>query len=150
MTTVPSISMVSLGVGDLAVSARFYEAPGWRTASQSQESVRFLIGHNLVLGLIGRSELAEDANVENTGEGFRGVTLAANQTSREAVDAFFARATQAGAAVIKEPTEASWGGYSGYFSDPDGHLWEVAHNPFFSTDQHGIFDLDTPPPAPEL
>ena len=145
MTTVPSISMVSLGAGDVAVSARFYEALGWRTASQSQESVRFPTGRNLVLGLIGRAELAEDA-----GEGFRGVTLAANQTSRQAVDAFFARATQAGAGAIKEPTEASWGGYSGYFSDPDGHLWEVAHNPFFRTGQHGIFDLDTPPAAPGL
>lgn len=135
------ISIVTLGVGDIGEATRFYEKLGWVNTPASQSTISFLAGHDIVLGLYGRAELAADAQVEDTPAGFRGVTLACNWPSREAVDAFHARALAAGAADMKPPQEVFWGGYSGYFADLDGHLWEVAHNPFFAMDQHGRLDL---------
>ena len=129
-----NISIVTLGVTDLVRSTTFYEALGWVNSSASQEGVRFLIGADIVLGLYPTDKLAEDAQVENAAPGFRGVTLARNLESEAAVDAEFARALDAGATRIKAPEKVFWGGYSGYFADPDGHLWEIAFNPFFSGD----------------
>ena len=127
-----NVSIVTLGVADLVRSTAFYEALGWVNSTASQVGVRFLIGADIVLGLYPVDKLAEDAGVENAPAGFRGVTLARNLESEAAVDAFFDRALDAGGVRVKAPERVFWGGYSGYFADPDGHLWEVAHNPFFS------------------
>lgn len=129
-----NISIVTLGVEDLVASTAFYEKIGWSNTMASQDSVTFLQGHSVVLGLYGRAALAEDAEVDPVGSGFRGVSLAINLESEEAVDAFFAKAVSCGAVATKKPQKVFWGGYSGYFSDPDGHLWEVAFNPFFQGD----------------
>ena len=129
-----NISIVTLGVEDLVASTSFYESIGWRNTTASQDSVTFLQGHSVVLGLYGRDALAEDANVDPAGSGFRGVSLAINLASEEEVDRFFANAISNGAAVMKSPQKVFWGGYSGYFADLDGHLWEVAFNPFFQGD----------------
>lgn len=138
----PAISMVTLGVADIARATAFYEALGWRNTSASQAGeVSFMQGHNIVLGLYGRAALAKDAQVEDTAPGFSGVALAVNLASTEAVDACYQRALGAGAQPRKRPQQAFWGGYSGYFADPDGHLWEVAYNPYFKTDEHGVLDL---------
>ncbi len=142
----PAVSMVTLGVDDLVASTRFYEALGWVNSTDSQEKVRFLVGRNIVLGLFGRADLAKDAGVaaDDGTIGFSGVALAANQSSREAVDDFFNRAVLAGAKVTKRPKEVFWGGYSGYFADLDGHLWEVAHNPFVGFTDVGALDVGVP------
>ena len=134
------ISMVTLGVDDLSRSRIFYEALGWRLAPQSQESIVFLQGRNIVLGLYGQQALAEDAGVENT-PGFSGVALAINVSSPAEVDRLFDTAVSNGANAQKPPQKVFWGGYSGYFGDPDGHLWEVAHNPFFAMDADGNLRL---------
>ena len=125
-----NISIVTLGVEDLAAATAFYEKLGWRNSSASQESVTFLQGHSVVLGLYGRNDLAEDIGVDPAGSGFRGASLALNLPDRAGVDRFFAHAVSCGARATKQPQDVFWGGYSGYFSDLDGHLWEVAHNPF--------------------
>ncbi len=129
-----NISIVTLGVEDLAASTAFYEKLGWQNTTASQESVTFLQGRSVVLGLYGRAALAEDAQIENTPAGFRGTSLAINLPSEAEVDAFFTKAVEAGAHPQKQPEKVFWGGYSGYFADPDGHLWEVAYNPFFNGD----------------
>ena len=137
------ISLVTLGVEDIALSTKFYAALGWRLAPQSQPSVSFLQGHNIVLGLFGRGALAEDAHVKDVATGFAAISLAVNLPSQAAVDSYFAKALGAGATPRKQPQKVFWGGYSSYFSDPDGHLWEIAHNPFFHMDDNGKLDLFT-------
>ncbi len=129
-----NISIVTLGVSDLAKLTGFYERLGWQNTQASQDSVTFLQGASIVLGLYDHKALAEDANISPEGEGFRGVTLAINLPDEAAVDAYFQKALDAGASAQKKPEKVFWGGYSGYFADPDGHLWEVAHNPFFAGD----------------
>jgi uncharacterized glyoxalase superfamily protein PhnB len=135
------ISIVTLGVEDLDRALTFYEALGWVNSPASQEAVKFLQGNNVVLGLYGREALAEDANTATDASGFSGITLAINFTSRDAVDAFYKLATEAGAHAQKPPQAVFWGGYSGYFRDLDGHYWEVAHNPFFEFDAAGNLNL---------
>lgn len=135
------ISLLTLGVSDLAASTAFYEELGWRNTPASQEAVSFLQGHNIVLGLYGRSSLAEDAEVEDAPTGFAAISLAVNLPGVAQVDAYFDRALKAGGTSVKRPKKVFWGGYSGYFADPDGHLWEVAHNPFFAMDENGKLDL---------
>jgi uncharacterized protein len=135
------ISLITLGVLDLEKSLSFYSALGWADTRHSQESVKFLAGHNVVLGLFGRGPLAEDAKVEDKPTGFAAIALAVNLPTAQAVDAYFNRAIAAGASVCKKPEKVFWGGYSGYFADPDGHLWEVAHNPYFALDEYGKLDL---------
>ncbi|MFJ4092671.1 VOC family protein [Kitasatospora sp. NPDC089913] len=136
------LSIVTLGVADLERSARFYEALGWhRSAASSPEIVWFRTADS-VLGLFPHEELAADAGVPSAGEpAFRGVTLAVNLESPALVDAALATAVEAGAVVVKPPAPTGWGGYSGYFEDPDGHLWELAHNPFFPFTEDGSLDL---------
>lgn len=129
-----NISIVTLGVEDLVASTEFYENIGWSNTTASQDSVTFLQGNSVVLGLYGRDALAEDAQVDPAGSGFRGVSLAINMESEAAVDQLFAKAVSCGADATKQPQKVFWGGYSGYFADPDGHLWEVAYNPFFQGD----------------
>jgi uncharacterized protein len=122
------VSLITLGVADLARSLRFYESLGWRRANQHAEVVFFQAG-GLVLGLWARAALAADAGLPEEGSGFRGIALAYNARSRAEVDAVLAEAAAAGATITKPAEDAFWGGYSGYFADPDGHLWEAAWNP---------------------
>ncbi len=126
----PRISMVSLGVADLQTSTRFYETGLGLPRMDSPPGVAFFNLNGTWLGLAERGALAKDAGVSAEGSGYTGINLAHNVASEADVDAVMTLAAQAGATVIKSPTRADWGGYHGYFSDPDGHLWEVAHNPF--------------------
>ena len=127
----PRIGLVTLGVADLARSLAFYrDGLGLPTHDYDPEAgVVFFKLDGTWLGLFAREELAKDARVPAEGAGFRGITLAHNEPSKEGVDAVFAEALAAGATSVKPPEEVFWGGYSGYFADPDGHLWEVAYNP---------------------
>ncbi len=127
----PRISMVTLGVSDLVASTRFYEEGLSLPRLPFEGDAVFFNLAGTWLGLYPRAELAKDARVSAAGEGFRGVTLAHNLASKEDVDAAMAEAERAGARVVKPPEDVFWGGYSGYFADLDGHLWEVAWNPHF-------------------
>ncbi|WP_202082138.1 VOC family protein [Zobellella iuensis] len=125
----PRISMITLGVRDLARAVAFYRALGLPQLD-SPPSVAFFNLNGSWLGLFGREALAEDAGVPAEGHGFAGFSLAHNVASPAAVDALLAEAVAAGATLVKPGQAVFWGGYSGYFADPDGYLWEVAHNPF--------------------
>ena len=128
----PRISIITLGVEDLERSTEFYLAGlGLPLRKESDRNISFFdLGHTR-LALYPRESLAADAQVPADGNGFRSFTLAHNLRSPEEVDEVFAQALQAGAAAVKPPQKVIWGGYSGYFADPDGFLWEVAYNPFF-------------------
>jgi uncharacterized glyoxalase superfamily protein PhnB len=135
------ISLITLGVSDMGRARRFYEALGWRASSASQQEVTFFQLGGMALGLYGRAELAKDANLSDTEAGFGGIALAQNQPSEEAVDQLLAEAARAGARILKPAQRAFWGGYSGYFADPDGHPWEVAYNPGFRLEADGRLQL---------
>lgn len=140
----PRLSLVTLGVEDLARSRRFYEQGlGWKPSSAGDhENVVFYPLGGMALALYGRAALAADANLKDTGSnGFGGITLAHNVRTREEVDAVLARARQAGARILKPAQDVFWGGYSGYFADPDGHPWEVAWNPHFKLAADGSLQL---------
>lgn len=122
------ISLVTLGVRDLERARSFYEAMGWKRANAHDEVAFFQAG-GMVLALWSRAELAKDSGLEGEGSGFAGVAVAYNTRSRGEVDVVLAEAEGAGGQITKPGTETPWGGYSGYFTDPDGHLWEVAWNP---------------------
>jgi catechol 2,3-dioxygenase-like lactoylglutathione lyase family enzyme len=124
----PRVSLITLGVADLARSRAFYEALGWRSHSEPDEGVVFFQSGGMILALWDRHELAKDSGVEDGG-GWGGVTLACNLGSPAQVDAFLELARAAGARIPRAGAETFWGGYSGVFVDPDGHPWEVAHNP---------------------
>ncbi len=125
----PRVSMITLGVQSVGKSAEFYrEGLGWPQL-ESPPSVAFFKLNGTWLGLYNWDDLAEDAGVSSVGSGFRGIALAHNVASESAVDATIEIALSAGAMLVKKPQKVFWGGYSGYFSDPDGYLWEVAHNP---------------------
>jgi uncharacterized protein len=133
----PSISLLTLGVRDLSRARGFYQKLGWELSSASNESVCFFRGNNIVLALFGWDALAEDAMVPAEGQGFRGVTLAQNVGSKAEVERVLAEAKAAGADIVKPAQDVFWGGYNGYFKDPDGHLWEVAWNPGFPLNEDG-------------
>jgi predicted lactoylglutathione lyase len=140
------VSLITLGVRDLAVSSRFYEALGWQ-GQEVEETVFFQAGGQAVV-LWGRAKLAADAGVEDDGEGgggvgFGGIVLAHNVRSNDEVDDVVARASAAGAAVTRPPATTFYGGYAGCFRDPDGHVWEVACNPSFTLDADGNLTLPT-------
>ncbi len=141
MTFEPRITMITLGVADVAASTAFYERLGFARSSASNDDVTFFRMKGTVLGLFGRKPLAEDAGMDDAGSGFRAVTIAHNLNSPAEVDAAFAHALSCGAAPVKKPEEVFWGGYSGYFADPDGHLWELAHNPFMPLGADGHMTL---------
>jgi uncharacterized protein len=122
------ISLITLGVRDLGRSRRFYESLGWTTSAGADDDVVFFQAGGSILALWDRAKLAEDSGVEDSG-GWGGVTLAHNVGSPEEVDAIMAQARAAGAAIPRSAGETFWGGYSGVFVDPDGHPWEIAHNP---------------------
>jgi uncharacterized protein len=138
------LSLVTLGVADLARSRRFYEEGfGWRASGVSTGEVAFFQLGGIALVLWGREALAEDARLPGPGPGggFGGVALAHNVRTREEVDAVLARARAAGGRVLRPAEDASWGGYTGYFADPDGHPWEVAWNPHFTLRDDGGLQL---------
>ncbi len=137
MTMERRISIITLGVDDLERSTAFYERLGWVRSSASQEAITFIKLKGTVLALFSREALAEDAGVAAGRGGVSGVTLAHNVESPTEVDRVIDFAVSCGATLVKAPRTVFWGGYSGYFADPDGHLWEVAHNPFFSLDEEG-------------
>jgi catechol 2,3-dioxygenase-like lactoylglutathione lyase family enzyme len=137
------ISLVTLGVRDVPASTRFYQALGFELSPGSVEGVvSFFRTSGGLLGLFGEGDLAADAQAEpRTTDGFRGVTLSINVDSPAAVDGALAAAAATGATIPKPAKAAAWGGYSGYFADPDGHLWEVAHNPFWPLGPDGLPQL---------
>lgn len=132
----PRVSLVTLGVADLGRSRRFYEALGWRSSSKPEDGVVFFQSGGMVLALWSREELAKDSEVHDSG-GWGGVTLACNLRSRAEVDAFLQRAAEAGGRIARSGSETFWGGYNGIFIDPDGHPWEIAHNPFWAITEAG-------------
>lgn len=134
------VSLVTLGVADLAAARSFYRSLGWEEHEPSQDDVAFFQAGGIVVGLWSREELAVDSVVEDNG-GWGGVTLAYNTSSREDVDMVVEEARAAGATIGREPAETFWGGYSGVFIDPDGHPWEVAHNPGWTIEADGSIKL---------
>jgi uncharacterized protein len=137
----PRLSLITLGVADMARARAFYEALGFTASSQSQATVTFFDTGGVILGLYGRAALAADATVPDSAAGFSGVALAQNVASDAEVDAVIAHAMTCGGKLVKAAHKVFWGGYSGYFADPDGHLWEVAHNPFWPLDAEGRVQL---------
>ncbi len=134
------VSLITLGVADLSRAREFYEQLGWR-GQEVEETVFFRAG-GIVLVLWGRDKLADDSGVEATGDGgFGGVVFAHNVRAPEEVDQVVAAAEGAGATVTRRPSDTFYGGYAGCFRDPDGHLWEIAHNPGFSLDADGVLDI---------
>lgn len=127
----PRISMITLGVRDLPAAIEFYEKGLGFPRMESSPEVAFFMLDGSWLGLYGREALAEDAMVSAEGHGFESFTLAHNVHSESEVDELVEQAIAAGATLVKPPQKVFWGGYSGYFKDLDGHLWEIAHNPFF-------------------
>jgi predicted lactoylglutathione lyase len=138
----PRLTLITLGVADVTRARAFYEALGFKAAKASQESVAFMPAGGVVIALWGRASLAEDATVADTKPGFSGVALAHNARSEADVDKAIEEAVAAGAKLIKPAQKTFWGGYAGYFADLDGHLWEVAHNPYFKLDAKGCVELD--------
>jgi len=123
------VSLITLGVADLKRAYAFYEALGW-SASWNEDIVFFQAGGQVV-ALWSREELAKDSGAEDRG-GWGGITLAHNVRSPAEVDAVIDEARAAGARIVREGAETFWGGYSGAFADPDGHVWEIAHNPYWT------------------
>jgi len=137
------ICLVTLGVEDVARSVAFYEALGWIKAPQSVESTAFMVGEAIVLALWQRDEMIADGGEGELPAGSGSAGLAVNFSSEAAVIEAYDRAVAAGARPVKPPVKVFWGGFSGNFRDPDGHLWELAHNPFFKLDARGHLDLLT-------
>jgi predicted lactoylglutathione lyase len=132
------VSLITLGVGDLGRARRFYEALGWTTGAEPEANVVFFQAGEMVVALWDRARLAEDSCVEDGG-GWGGITLALNFASPAEVDETIEQARGAGATIGREPAETFWGGYSGVFLDPEGHPWEIAHNPHWTiTDNGGV------------
>jgi catechol 2,3-dioxygenase-like lactoylglutathione lyase family enzyme len=134
------VNLITLGVTDLERSRSFYEALGWSTGAAPGDDVVFFQSGDMVLALWDRFRLAEDSCVEDHG-GWGGVTLAVNFGSPPEVDAVVEEARAAGARIGREPAETFWGGYSAVFLDPDGHPWEVAHNPRWQVTEDGGVSL---------
>jgi predicted lactoylglutathione lyase len=134
------VTLITLGVDDLGKSRSFYGALGWEP-TREQEDVIFYQINGLVLGLFGRTALAEDQGRPDATLETGAITLAQNFASVDEVDAAFAMAVSAGATALKKPQQVSWGGYSGYWADPDGHVWEVAMNPYWPLNDDGSLTL---------
>jgi uncharacterized protein len=134
------LSLVTLGVSDLARAREFYEALGWTSGWREGEDVVFFQAGGMILALWGRDQLAADSGVRDSG-GWGGVTLAHNVGSPEEVDRVMDEAARAGARIPKPAGETFWGGYAGLFVDPDGHPWEIAHNPHWTLEEGGSVRL---------
>jgi catechol 2,3-dioxygenase-like lactoylglutathione lyase family enzyme len=136
------INIVTLGVKDVKLSRRFYEnGLGFKVSSASQDDIVFFHMNGSVLALYPRTTLAEDAQVPSEGNGFRGVTFAQNVNDKSEVAKILEQAERAGARIVKPAQDVFWGGHSGYFADPDDHLWEIAWNPHFPMDKNGHVQL---------
>jgi uncharacterized protein len=135
------VNVITLGVGDLGRARRFYEALGWATGAGPEDDVVFFQVGDMVLSLWDRARLAEDSCTEDT-DGWGGVTLALNLGSPAEVDTATEEARAAGATIGREPAETFWGGYSAIFVDPDGHPWEIAHNPHWTLTADGGVKLN--------
>ena len=145
-TDVPAnFSIVTLGVADLERSARFYRDLGWEQRGDLSQGITWFKTAGSWIGLFGYDALAEDAALTPIPEGelpaYRGITLALNLASEDAVDLAFARVHEVGGRIVKPAHRLEWGGYSGYFADPDGHLWEICHNPGFPLDDDGRIEI---------
>lgn len=139
MTTV---SLITLGVSDVAKATQFYERLGFvKSKTASQDDVSFFRAGGVVLALWGREAQREDANAADLWTGNGGIVVARNVASAAEVDAAMAAAEAAGARILKPATQTSWGGYNGYFADPDGHVWEIAFNPHWPLDKDGRIGL---------
>lgn len=136
-----AISFITLGVADLARSRAFYKALGWRESPASQEAIAFYQAGSVAFALFQREALAEDAAVSSTGSGFAGFALAHNVHSEAAVIATLDEAVAIGATLVRPADKVFWGGFRGYFADPDGFLWEVCFNPFVALDADGFVKL---------
>jgi catechol 2,3-dioxygenase-like lactoylglutathione lyase family enzyme len=134
------VSLITLGVDDLGRTRAFYEGLGWKTGAKPADDVVFFQMPGLIVALWGRAELAEDCAVTDSG-GWGGITLAYNVRSPEEVDAALAEAEAAGGKVTRPGDKTFWGGYSGVFEDPEGHPWEVAHNPHWTINEDGSTTL---------
>jgi uncharacterized protein len=134
------LSLITLGVADLARARAFYEGLGWQTRAEPDDDVVFFQAGCMIVALWPRDLLAEDTVVEDNG-GWGGITLAYNARTTEEVDEVVGQAEAAGATIGRPPAETFWGGYSGVFLDPDGHPWEVAHNPRWTIDADGAVRL---------
>ena len=134
------LSLVTLGVSDLGRARAFYEALGWTTGAEPEDDVIFFQSGGMIVALWGRDQLAEDSGVSDAG-GWGWVTLAHNVRSPDEVDAVIAEAEAAGATIARPGAPTFWGGYSGVFIDPDGHPWEVAHNPHWRLEEDGSVKL---------
>ena len=134
------VTLITLGVADLTRARTFYAALGWSPASE-QEGVSFYQMHSAVLGLFGLADLAKDQGRPDATLGTGAITLAQNFTTEAEVDAAFAHALACGATALKAPEKVFWSGYSGYYADPDGHVWELAMNPFWPLAADGSLTL---------
>lgn len=141
MSVSPHISLITLGVSDIAESTAFYERLGFKTSSASQDAITFMQAGGIVLALFGREALQEDAKAYDIWTGNGGIALAMNYASEADVDAMMEAAEAAGARILKPAQKAFWGGYGGYFADPDDHAWEIAHNPFWPMQENGRIGL---------
>jgi uncharacterized protein len=138
----PRLNVITLGVSDLKRAREFYEdGLGWKASPASQGDIVFFQLGGLALALYPRELLAEDATIDSSGAGFRCVTLAHNVREKENVAKILTAAKAAGAKIVKPAQDTFWGGRSGYFADPDGHLWEIAWNPHFSLNARGEVEL---------
>lgn len=135
------VTLITLGVADMARSRAFYAALGWKMHPESQEAVTFYQANGFAVGLFGVEDLAADQGRAGAALGTGATTLAQNFATEAEVDAAYARAVQAGATALKAPQTVFWGGYSGYFADPDGHVWELAMNPFWPLNDDGSLTL---------
>lgn len=144
--TTQRVTLITLGVADLAQARAFYARLGWREHGR-QEGVAFYQMHGMALALFGRDDLAQDQGRPGIALGTGAVTLAQNFATEAEVDAAIAAALAAGATALKVPQKVFWGGYSGYWADPDGHVWEVAMNPFWPLAEDGSLTL--PQAAPD-
>lgn len=137
----PRITLITLGTKNLARARAFYEKMGFEASSASSDDVVFFKSGGAVLALYPREKLAEDALTSPHGSGFSGIVLAHNVLRREDVAFVLQEAATAGGRVLKSAQDVFWGGHSGYFADPDGHLWEVAWNPHFKMNEDGEVEL---------
>ena len=143
-----NFSIVTLGVADLARAARFYRDLGWEQRGDLADGITWFKTSGTWVGLFGDEELAHDAHLDRVPADelptYRGVTLALNLGSEAAVDLAFARVQEVGGRIVKPAERTPWGGYSGYFADPDDHLWEIAYAPMFPPDEQGRIEIGSP------
>jgi predicted lactoylglutathione lyase len=144
---VQRVSLITLGVADLAVSRKFYSDLGWTPKDEVPGKVVFYQLHGAVLGLFGLGPLADDQGRPDAKLGTGAITLAQNFRNEAEVDEAFAAALAVGATALKAPEKVFWGGYSGYYADPDGHPWEISFNPFWDLDDDGIQTLPDEAPT---